>query len=228
MAKGGFKTNGRRGPQQIALCARTRGSPNGVPCLWRRRQPEMNVSRARLASACRGDHFNSGENKLKKCRIQEMQGKVSPKNTACEHCGRFFTARGVKEHVRHHCPANPHRRKRVFTKSKCLHCGKRMHSAGLRRVQCLCAPREVRPFAFCESTPRTGKAKEKRSEGSRAPLKRVAPAGLGESCPPCPIKGAEKNFSRKQKQGRATESHLEGGREARSRRATWQCDVAAA
>ena len=61
-----------------------------------------------------------------------MQGKVSPKNTACEHCGRFFTARGVKEHVRHHCPANPNRRKRVFTKSTCLHCGKRMHSAGLR------------------------------------------------------------------------------------------------
>ena len=125
MAKGGFKTNGRRGSQQITQFART-------PCLWRRRQPEMNVSRARLASACRGDHFTSSESKLQKCRVQEMQGKVSPKNTACEHCGRFFTARGVKEHVRHHCPANPNRRKRVFTKSKCLHCGKRMHSAGLR------------------------------------------------------------------------------------------------
>ena len=99
---------------------------------------------------------------------------------------------------------------------------------GSSRARCFCAPGEVRPFAFCESTPRTGKAKEKRSEGSRAPLKRIAPAGLGESCPPCPIKGAEKNFSRQQQQKRATESHLEGGREARSRRATWQCDVAAA
>ena len=155
-----------------------------------------------------------------------MQGKVSPKNTACEHCGRFFTARGVKEHVRHHCPANPNRRKRVFTKSKCLHCGKRMHSAGLRVHVA-----SVHPEKYARS--RSVKAhrapeKPKKSEAKEAGRdSRVATADL-ESCPPCPIKGTQKNLARKRKQGRATESYLEGGPEARSRRATWQCDVDAA
>ena len=197
------------------------------PCLWRRWRLETNVSCARLASACRGDHFTSSESKLQKCRVQEMQGKVSPKNTACEHCGRFFTARGVKEHVRHHCPANPNRRKRVFTKSKCLHCGKRMHSAGLRVHVASVHPekyarsRSVKAHRAPER-PKKSEAKEAGRHSKESPRRvSASPARHARS-------KALKNFSRKQKQGRATESHLEGGREARSRRATWQCDVAAA
>ena len=58
--------------------------------------------------------------------------KTSLKDTRCEFCGRFFTARGVKEHMRHHCHSNPNRRKRKFEKVTCVHCGKVMHSAGLR------------------------------------------------------------------------------------------------
>ena len=44
----------------------------------------------------------------------------------------MLTARGCAEHERHHCPKNPNRRKRTFGKSTCIHCGKRLHSAGLR------------------------------------------------------------------------------------------------
>jgi hypothetical protein len=139
----------------------------------------MNVGCACPASACRGDNFTSGESKLKKCRVQEMQGKVSPKNTACEHCGRFFTARGVKEHVRHHCPANPDRRKRVFTKSKCLHCGKRVHSAGLRVHVASVHPekyarsRSVRAHRAPEKQ-KKGEAKEKRHRPKESPRQVLA------------------------------------------------------
>ena len=111
-----------------------------------------------------------------------MQGKVSPKNTACEHCGRLFTARGVKEHVRHHCPANPNRRKRVFTKSKCLHCGKRMHSAGLRVHVASVHPekyarsRSVKAHRAPEK-PKKSEAKEARHRPKESPRRVLASPG---------------------------------------------------
>ena len=187
----------------------------------------MNVGCVRLASACRGDRFTSGGSKLKKCRVQEMQGKVSPKNTACEHCGRFFTARGVKEHVRHHCPANSNRRKRVFTKAKCLHCGKRMHSAGLRVHVASVHPekyarsRSVKAHRAPEK-PKKSEAKEAGRDPKESPRRiSASPARHARS-------KARKKNSPTSRRKEAIESYLEGGREARSRRATWQCDIAAA
>ena len=57
---------------------------------------------------------------------------LSPKDTKCTFCGKYFTRRGLLEHQRHHCAKNPHRRPRVFKKTRCKHCGKEMHGNGLR------------------------------------------------------------------------------------------------
>ena len=58
--------------------------------------------------------------------------ELSPKDTKCTFCGRYFTRRGLLEHQRHHCPKNKDRRPRVFKKRRCKHCGKEMHGNGLR------------------------------------------------------------------------------------------------
>ena len=56
----------------------------------------------------------------------------SPKDTKRKICGKRFTARGVAEHCRHHCPKTPNRESRVFKRSQCRHCGKWVHGNGLR------------------------------------------------------------------------------------------------
>lgn len=92
----------------------------------------------------------------------------SPKDTKCKFCRRRFTSRGVKEHERHHCAKNPHRRPREFRKSQCRHCGKMLHGNGLRAHVA-----QVHPEAYARSrSVRAHRMKEKRS-GSAAARKEV-------------------------------------------------------
>ena len=83
----------------------------------------------------------------------------SPKDTKCRFCRRRFTARGVKEHERHHCAKNPDRRPREFKKSQCRHCGKILHGNGLRAHVA-----QVHPEQYARSrSVRAHRMKEKRS-----------------------------------------------------------------
>ncbi len=63
-----------------------------------------------------------------------MKRKTSPKDARCPHCGGWYTQRGVKEHLRHHCRPCPTSRKRVFNNATCKHCGLTYHSGNSLRV----------------------------------------------------------------------------------------------
>ena len=65
-------------------------------------------------------------------RMPKVSAKHSPKDTRCLYCGKRCTSKGVYEHERHHCPKNPHRKKRSWGKLKCRVCGQIYHAAGLR------------------------------------------------------------------------------------------------
>ena len=88
----------------------------------------------------------------------------SPKHTKCKFCRRLYTARGVKEHERHHCAKNPNRRTREFKKSQCRHCGKVLHGNGLRAHVA-----QVHPEAYARSrSVKAHRMKEKRSGSAGA------------------------------------------------------------
>ena len=88
----------------------------------------------------------------------------SPKDTKCKFCRRRYTARGVKEHERHHCAKNPNRRPREFKKVRCKHCLKQLHGNGLRAHVA-----QVHPEAYARSrSVRAHRMKEKRSGSAGA------------------------------------------------------------
>ena len=84
----------------------------------------------------------------------------SPEDAKCKFCRRrFITARGVKEHERHHCAQNPDRRPRKFQRSQCRHCGK-----GLRAHVA-----QVHPEAYARSrSVRAHRMKEMRNGSAGA------------------------------------------------------------
>ena len=64
--------------------------------------------------------------------MTKASAKRSPRDTKCLYCGKRCTSKGVYEHERHHCPKNPHAKKRSFGKVQCRVCGELYHKAGLR------------------------------------------------------------------------------------------------
>ena len=61
--------------------------------------------------------------------------RKSPKDAQCPHCKRFFTKRGLREHLRHvRCSPTSTATKRVFKRARCKHCGKSFHSGNSLRV----------------------------------------------------------------------------------------------
>ena len=60
---------------------------------------------------------------------------TSPKDAQCPHCKRWFTKRGLKEHLRHvKCSPSSTATKRVFQRARCKYCGKSFHSGNSLRV----------------------------------------------------------------------------------------------
>ena len=61
--------------------------------------------------------------------------KKSPQDAQCPHCKRFFTKRGLREHLRHvRCSPTSTATKRVFKRARCKRCGKSFHSGNSLRV----------------------------------------------------------------------------------------------
>ena len=61
--------------------------------------------------------------------------RKSPKDAQCPHCKRFFTKRGLREHLRHvRCSPTSTATKRVFKRARCKHCGRSFHSGSSLRV----------------------------------------------------------------------------------------------
>ena len=96
--------------------------------------------------------------------MPKASAKRSPRDTKCLYCGKLCTAKSVYEHERHHCPKNPHRKKRSFGKLQCHVCGQLYHAAGLRTHMAVQHPLE---FA---------KEKRKRPSSKAAMRRRVARA----------------------------------------------------
>ena len=93
---------------------------------------------------------------------------LSPKDTKCTFCGRYFTRRGLLKHQRHHCAKNSNRVPRMFKKSRCKLCGKTLHGNGLRAHVA-----QVHPEAYARSrSVRAHRMKETRS-GSAGVKKEV-------------------------------------------------------
>ena len=83
----------------------------------------------------------------------------SPRDTKCLYCGKRCTSKGVYEHERHHCPKNPHAKKRSFGKVQCRVCGELYHKAGLRTHMATQHPLE---FAKDKARKRPSKAAMRR------------------------------------------------------------------
>ena len=116
--------------------------------------------------------------------------KKSPKNTRCLYCGKRCTQKGVYEHERHHCPKNPHRKKRSFKKVQCRVCRKSYHAAGLRTHMATQHPLEFakeqkrkRPSSKAE---RRRAARAEREELRRREVSRSPSSKLSSSRPIAP------------------------------------------
>ena len=92
--------------------------------------------------------------------MPKVSVKHSPKDTPCLYCGKKFTSKSVYEHERHHCPKNPHRKKRSFGNLKCRVCGELYHAAGLRTHMATQHPHE---YAKDKARKRPSKAAMRRS-----------------------------------------------------------------
>ncbi len=64
-----------------------------------------------------------------------MPKRKHPRDAQCEHCKRFFTKKGLKEHQRHvKCSPASKATPRKWERAKCLHCAKTFHSSNSLRV----------------------------------------------------------------------------------------------
>ena len=64
-----------------------------------------------------------------------MQTRRSKRDAQCEHCKRFFTKKGLKEHQRHvKCSPTSTATPRKWERARCKHCGKSFHSSNSLRV----------------------------------------------------------------------------------------------
>ena len=64
-----------------------------------------------------------------------MPTRKSKRDAQCEHCKRFFTKKGLKEHQRHvKCSPTSTATPRKWERARCKHCGKSFHSSNSLRV----------------------------------------------------------------------------------------------
>ena len=64
-----------------------------------------------------------------------MPTRKSKRDAQCEHCKRFFTKKGLKEHQRHvKCSPTSTATPRKWERARCKHCGKGFHSSNSLRV----------------------------------------------------------------------------------------------
>ncbi len=64
-----------------------------------------------------------------------MARRKSPRDATCPHCKRRFTAKGLKEHMRHvKCSPSSTATPRHFERVRCKHCSKSFHSTNSLRV----------------------------------------------------------------------------------------------
>ena len=64
-----------------------------------------------------------------------MAPRKSPRDSQCKHCGRYFTAGGLRQHLRHvKCSPTSTATPRKFKRVRCRHCGASFHSTNSLRV----------------------------------------------------------------------------------------------
>ena len=73
-----------------------------------------------------------------------MARRKNPKDSACPHCGKYFTKGGLKQHMRFvKCSPKSTASPRKFERVRCRHCGKSFHSTNSLRVHVsTCHPKE--------------------------------------------------------------------------------------
>ena len=109
--------------------------------------------------------------------MPKASAKRSPKDTKCLYCGKRCISKGVYEHERHHCPKNPHRKKRSCGNVQCRVCGQMYHAAGLCTHMAIQHPMEFakdkarRPRSKAEMRRRVAR-EEQRHEVPRSPSPR--------------------------------------------------------
>ena len=99
-----------------------------------------------------------------------MPKRKNPRDAQCQHCKRFFTKKGLKEHQRHvKCSPNSKATPREWERARCKHCGKSFHSSNSLRVHV--------------STQHPGKYRKSpnSAKAHRSPLKRSASPKSGRS-----------------------------------------------
>ena len=101
-----------------------------------------------------------------------MPTRKSKRDAQCEHCKRFFTKKGLKEHQRHvKCSPTSTATPRKWERARCKHCGKIFHSSNSLRVHVSTQhPTEYR------KSPKSVKA-------HRSPVKRSGSTKTGSTSP---------------------------------------------
>ena len=111
-----------------------------------------------------------------------MVKSPSPKDSQCPHCKRFFTKRGLKEHLRHvKCSPTSTATPKKFERARCKYCSKifhsgnslRVHVAGQHPAEYAKSPHSVKRH----KAPLTRKSKEPRAKERDSPKKSAARPG---------------------------------------------------
>ena len=99
-----------------------------------------------------------------------MPTRKSKRDAQCEHCKRFFTKKGLKEHQRHvKCSPTSTATPRKWERARCKHCGKSFHRSNSLRVHVS----TQHPTVYRKSPNRT--------KAHRSPVKRSGPTKTGRA-----------------------------------------------
>lgn len=96
-----------------------------------------------------------------------MARRKSPKDSKCKHCGRYFTAGGLRQHLRHvKCSPTSTATPRKFKRVRCRHCGSSFHSTNSLRVHV--STRHAKEYAKSPGSMKDHRAPYKRKDSSKS------------------------------------------------------------
>ena len=136
---------------------------------------------------------------------------TSPKDAQCPHCKRWFTKRGLKEHLRHvKCSPTSTATKRVFQRARCLYCGKSFHSGKSLRAHVA----GQHPDEYSKS-PHSVKH-------HKAPLKRRRSPEADQQRPPSASPHAKRKPTREAQQAEVANTDLRTLEDSERTRRVWE------
>ena len=118
-----FMSKGKR--QRGMTCGRSRRPQHTSPfsdqiCKEYKKMSERHV------------HLHGRSHRCKHCGKREREHSLETRRI-CPMCGLEVARTGIYPHMKHHCKANPKRKKRSYSTKSCPVCKKQIHSSSFAR-----------------------------------------------------------------------------------------------